>query len=140
MELGRKLKPLKERKTNSFTFEYPIHDPPALELMEKFYKVLKREGFNLNEGMKQAIELYVERHGDGNWQTELDSYQPGGTMSEGQLEQQIIRHFQALERDIKRSEILAKVKEQLKYPPSRLPAVVTGLSKQLRDLGVRVWA
>jgi hypothetical protein len=137
--MGRGLKSLDNRKTNSFTFEYPINDPQARKILEDFYKILVREGWDLKEGMKQAIELYVERHGPGNYQTLMNSFQPKGHRSEGQLEQELVRYFQGLERDITGREILAKIKKELGYDSKRAAATLDRIGQQLHELGVRIW-
>ena len=137
--MGRKLKPLKDRLSNIFLFEYPLHRPEDYKTMEIFYEVLQREGIGFNKGMKAAIELFIERHGDGNYQTMMNSYQPGGIKSEGQIEQEIVRYFQGLERDLTLKELLAKVMEDLGYPRGRASKVADGLAKQMSDLGVKIW-
>ena len=137
--MGRKLKPLKDRDSNVFLFEYPLHDAEALETMESFHTIIRREGIPFNRGMRQAIEEYVRRHGDGNTQTLLASYQPGGKKSEGQLEQEVVRFFQGLKREVNRKEVLEKVITDLGYSRGRASQVADGLVRQLRDSGVRVW-
>ncbi len=107
--------------------------------MQNFRDILNREGVIFREGIKRAIELYVMRHGPGNYQTLLASYEPGGVRSEGQLEQEIIRHFQGLNRDIKRSELMFKIIKDLGYTRSRASKTADGLAKQLSDLGVKIW-
>jgi hypothetical protein len=139
--MGRNLKPLDQRSTNIFNFQYPLADPMYYGIMEKAYKIIKRESITFDKLCTQAIEEYVGRHFDGNYQTLLASYEIDGIKSEGQQEQEIIRHFESRHKDgykIKYIDITSRLREALTYSGTKLVNTAQRIAKDLHEKGMEV--
>ena len=63
------------------------------EVIKTLKEIAKREGSTLRTIYCKALAEYSKRHGPGNYQTLLKSYAPGGTKSDGQIEQEIINEL-----------------------------------------------
>ena len=140
--MGRKLKPLHDRSTNLYYFRYPLDDPIQYNIMEKAYAIIKRESLTFDKFCVDAIGEYVARHFDGNYQTVLGSYEPGGVKSEGQREQELVKYYLSRDRDgydVKYSDIGDSLRERLGYKGSKLISATERLAKLLHEKGVKVW-
>ena len=142
--LGRKLKPLSDRSTNLFNFQYPLDDPIQYGIMEKAYAIIKRENLTFDKFCVNAVGEYVARHFDGNYQTLLGSYEEDGIKSEGQREQEMVRYY--LDRNsagydvnVKYSDIVASLRDRLDYKGSKLISAADRLAKCLHEKGIKVW-
>jgi len=139
--LGRKLKPLPDRSTNQFNFRYPLDDPIQYGIMEKAYAIIKRESLSFDRFCVAAVEEYVARHFDGNYQTMLGSYEEDGIKSEGQREQELVKYYLSRDRayDVKYSDIAVRLRERLGYKGSKLISATERLAQILHKKGIKVW-
>lgn len=87
--MGRKTKPLDQRKTSLFNFNCQDQD-----LIGRIQIIAKRENKPFGEIIVAALQEYDEKHWDGNFQTVIESYRDGGVKSQGQIEAEIIRELQ----------------------------------------------
>lgn len=81
--MGRKPKPIGESIS---IVGFKVNKP---ETVDSLKTIAKREGVLLREIYNRAFEEYASRHGPGNYQTLIGSFQPGGIKSGGQIEQEI---------------------------------------------------
>jgi len=140
--VGRKLKPLQDRGTNLFHFRAPLDNPLCYDIMEKAYTIIRRESLSFDELCNNAIEEYVGRHFDGNYQTILGSYEPDGVKSEGQREQEIIRYYEKRCKDgyeVRLSEIKTRIREILGYEGNKVKVAADRIAEHLYELGVKIW-
>jgi len=140
--MGRKLKPLNQRSTNIFNFRAPLDDPLFYGVMEKAYTIIRRESYTFDEFCTRAVEEYVGRHFDGNYQTLLASYKPGGVKSEGQQEQELYKYY--LDRaekgmDIRLTEIKTRLRETLGYEGGKVQQTAERIAQRLHEEDVKVW-
>ena len=140
--MGRKLKPLADRRTDLFHFHAPLDDPLFYGVMEKAYTIIRREALSFDEFCVAAVEEYVGRHFDGNYQTLLASYDEGGIKSEGQQEQELFRYY--LERakagyEIRLQEIKDRVRSTLGYEGQKIKSTAEDIAQRLHDENVKVW-
>lgn len=139
--MGRKLKPLKDRESNQFHFRVSLNDPTRYGVMEKALIIIKREALSFDNFCYTAVEEYVARHFDGNYQTVLGSYEPGGVKSEGQQEQELVKYYlrDRAGYDVKYSDIATRLRERLGYKGSKLISATERLAKLLHEKGIKVW-
>ena len=140
--MGRKLKPLQDRSTNTFNFQYPLKDPKYYGIMEKAYTIIKRENITFDQFCVNAVQEYVSRHFDGNYQTLLASYESDGVKSEGQQEQELVRYYMGRAEngfDLRYIDINTKIREKLGYEGSKTVAVANRVTQRLYENGVKVW-
>lgn len=137
--MGRKLKPLRDRATNIFNFRAPLDDPLFYGVMEKAYTIIKRESLSFDEFCVAAVDEYVARHFDGNYQTILGSYEDGGIKSEGQQEQTLVRFYVDRGQEVRYTDVVARIRETLGYEGSKLIAATERLAQRLYEKGVKVW-
>jgi len=139
--MGRKPKPLHQR-SNLFSFRYNLDDPEKYAIMEKFLTIANREQNTFMDLIAEAIKEYVENHWKGNYQTLLNSYEPGGVKSEGQLEQGIILELtQRNQRgfDINYQHIMDLVKERMGKRGGEAVAIAERVMEKLMENGVKIW-
>ena len=139
--MGRKLKPLRERSTNIFNFRAPLDDPVYYGVMEKAYTIIRREAMSFDEFCVAAVEEYVGRHFDGNYQTLLASYEPGGVKSEGQQEQELIRYYQDRAGDgfdVRLPDIKDRLRD-MGYEGGKVQNSAFRIVQRLHELEVKVW-
>ena len=132
--MGRRVKPLAERKTSLFNFNCTDFD-----LIGNMYLIAKREGKSFGELVVHSLEEYEVKHLKGNFQTVFESYQEGGVKSEGQHEQEILRHFQGLNRELNYKDIIAKVKTDLGHNAKKARVTADNITRRLKEAGVKVW-
>ena len=140
--MGRNLKPLKDRESNQFHFKVPLNDPTHYGVMEKAFIIIKREAMSFDNFCYTAVEEYVARHFDGNYQTLLGSYEEGGIKSEGQQEQELVEYYLNRDKDgydVKYSNIGVSLRERLGYKGSELISATERLAKLLHEKGIKVW-
>jgi hypothetical protein len=110
-----------------------------LETVSVLKTIAKREGKQIKEIFNAALIEYADKHGPGNFQTILGSYQPGGVKSDGQIEQTIISELtkKYLSRDIHFREVLSVCQDY----GFKKDAVESGnrISKKLTSEGWKVW-
>ena len=109
--------------------------------MEKAYTIIKRESITFDQFCTQAVEEYVGRHFDGNYQTLLGSYEPDGIKSEGQREQEILRYFETRHKEkyrITYTDIVAQIREKLEYTGKKIVNTAQRIAKELHEKGVEV--
>ena len=129
--MGRKAKPIKDRKTNLYNYYNSDN-----ELEHRLQMMARREGISMSAIRVQALTEYDDRHWEGNYQTLMESYDEGGKKSEGQIEMEIVNELAKKKRDNSGSEILpllAKIKPEKRKNSFKI------VSKQLRSRGVKVW-
>lgn len=139
--MGRKLKPLTERSNNLFHFHVPLEEPLSFGVMEKAYIIIKREALSFDDLCFSAIDEYVKRHYDGNFQTILGSYEPGGVKSEGQQEQALIRYYEARHKDgykVNYNDLIERLRESLEYSGTQLVNTAQRIAKTLHEKGMEV--
>lgn len=140
--MGRKLKPLKERATDLFHFHVPLDDPLFYGVMEKAYTIIKRESLSFDEFCVNAVEEYVGRHFDGNYQTLLASYEEDGVKSEGQREQELVRYYVARARDgfdVRVSDIKDRLRDHLGYAGGKVQQTADRIVQLLYEEDIKVW-
>ena len=134
MTVGRKPVLPTERKSNQFLFIVPENQK---ELMDKMFLIAKREGVTMTEIYLQAFKEYNEKHGAGNFQTMLSSYEKGGVKSEAQFEVLIFEHFKDAY-EVKYVDIIYYLMEQGMKSKKRVD-VAGRVFKRLKEAGVRVF-
>jgi len=110
--------------------------------MEKTYTIIKRENITFDQFCVNAVQEYVSRHFDGNYQTLLASYESDGVKSEGQQEQELVRYYMGRAEngfDIRYIDINTKIREKLGYEGSKTVAVANRVTQRLYENGVKVW-
>jgi len=139
--LGRKPKPLKDRNSRLFAYQYPLDDPKYFETMEKFHVISRREQRPLDDLHTAAVAEYVERHYYGNYQTLLPSYEGSSPKSSGQLEAEIVRYFRTKAVDaweIYYRDIVAQVRSLMEFEGQKAAEATERIVKALLDAKVRV--
>jgi len=108
-----------------------------VKTMTELYRIAEREGRDVKDVMVQAVKEYVELHGPGNSQTLIPSFVLGGIKSDGQIEQQIVKHYLS-KREARYLDVVRRVREA-GFPDSKVIATVNKVIKQLIDSNVKVW-
>jgi len=109
--------------------------------MEKAYVIIRRESLTFDTFCTQAVEEYVQRHYDGNYQTLLGSYEPGGIKSEGQQEQELIRYYQGRFKDgftVRVDDIKYSLRD-MGYEGVKVQQAAERIAQRLHELEVKVW-
>ena len=63
------------------------------QIINEIDRIANREKCSRSKIIVCGLAEYIDRHGLGNSQTLLSSYEEGGLKSDGQLEQEIIQYF-----------------------------------------------
>ncbi len=130
--MGRRVK-LKTEINERVGFK--IRNP---EVIDKLKVIAKREAKDIKELYNLAVEEYVEKHFDGNYQTLMGSFADGGIKSDGQLEQEIINQLKAPSlKDVKFNKITGLCREA--GFKKDLVEHAENISRQLIKEGYKIW-
>jgi hypothetical protein len=131
--MGRKPKPTGE---SSSTVGFKAKKPETVDILKT---IAKREGVLLKEIYNRAIEEYAERHGPGNFQTLIGSYQPGGLKSDGQLEVVIVNELMVkfTDKEVRFIEISRRCRDH--GFKKDIPATADRIAQELHKRGWKVW-
>jgi hypothetical protein len=108
-----------------------------IETVDVLKTIAKREGVELKEIYNRAFDEYALKHGPGNFQTLLGSYEEGGVKSDGQIETEIFNQFRSRKIDLTFKELIARVRE-MGFKKDAV-AISDSIAKKLDKEGIRVW-
>ncbi|MBA7650068.1 hypothetical protein ES703_57869 [subsurface metagenome] len=136
--MGRNLKPLKDRESNQFHFRVPLNDPTCYGVMEKAFIIIKREALSFDRFCYTAVEEYVARHFDGNYQTILHSYSDEGKLNQATIEGRIREQFRAQNINIRYRDIVYRCKQDVSDVKVAAP-MAERVAQYLHEKGIKVW-
>lgn len=79
---------------------------------EQFLLICKREGDNASKKLRDYIKDYVFKHGEGNSQTTISSFEPGGRVTIGNIEGRVRELCLSQLGDLHYRDIVAWLKER----------------------------
>ena len=139
--MPRKLPNLKNHKGDFLLRTDLRTNPETYSKFEKLISWCKRESLTLQEGMTQFIFEGVDRHYYGNSQTLLDSYEPAGIKSDGQIEQiitnKLFKKYQTTKQPIPRIDIVTESRD-IGIDPKKIPEATNRVIQNLRELEVPI--
>ncbi len=131
--MGRKFLDPSLRSRNMYSIRTDNHD-----LMRGLQEIAKRERLNFNDIAIKAFEEFLDRHGPGNSQTLLDSFEPEGIKSDGQLETEVFRLFESRFMDVLYREVIEELKRK-GFTGQKLVEAAKRVCKALKAEGLKVY-
>jgi len=121
-------------------FELTDGEINAQTVIDGIDDICDRERTSRSGIIMKALAEYWDRHIKGNYQTVMESFEPGGHRSDGQLEQEIINTMLGIPewQDIKWSIIRLRLKE-IGYPMKKLTSGADRIARVLQEKGRKVW-
>ena len=134
--LGRPPLNSDKRKSNLFIVKLP-----DTKILDNLIILSKREGKSLGEISHLAFSEYWEKHGLGNSQTLLPSYDQGGAKSEGQLETECYNAFNNQGSRVERVDLHGWLKARKVNDAKKRIAMVKRITHRLKsEKGIEVWS
>jgi len=90
----------------------------------------------MQEIIRRSLEEYRDRHWEGNYQTLLFSYTPGGAKSQGQIVQDVFRSLEG-SYEVYLRDIYARLRAA-GIPGKHLKRDASTIAKQLSEQGTRI--
>ena len=134
--MGRKPLSYENRKSSLITVRLE-----NLKAIDNLVILAKREGKTLGEITSLAFNEYWEKHGLGNSQTLLPSYDKGGPKSEGQLETECYNAFNNQGVRVERVDLHGWLKARGVDDAKKRIAIVKRITHRLKaEKGIEVWS